>query len=94
MRSHRFQQALAALGDMSLKPLVHAALIKVYGCPTADDLGQRVALGADDGFVVNLRRLLHDLVEEYGRHTGHADLLREAVDGRVGEDPPSDYRPW
>jgi myo-inositol-1(or 4)-monophosphatase len=30
--------ALAALGDMSLKPLVHAALIKVYGCPTADDL--------------------------------------------------------
>lgn len=25
--------ALAALGDMSLKPLVHAALIKVYGCP-------------------------------------------------------------
>ena len=30
--------ALAALGDMSLKPLVHAALIKVYGCPTADEL--------------------------------------------------------
>lgn len=28
--------ALAALGDISLKPLVHAALIKVYGCP-ADD---------------------------------------------------------
>jgi myo-inositol-1(or 4)-monophosphatase len=25
--------ALAALGDMSLKPIVHAALIKVYGCP-------------------------------------------------------------
>ena len=25
--------ALAALGDMSLKPLVHSALIKVYGCP-------------------------------------------------------------
>lgn len=28
--------ALAALGDMSLKPLVHAALIKVYGCPSED----------------------------------------------------------
>lgn len=26
-----------------------------------------------------------DLIEEYGRHTGHADLLREAVDGRLGE---------
>ncbi len=41
----------------------------------------------------NLRRLLCDLLEEYGRHTGHADLLREAVDGRVGEDPPADWRP-
>jgi myo-inositol-1(or 4)-monophosphatase len=28
--------ALAALSDMSLKPLVHAALIKVYGCPATD----------------------------------------------------------
>nr|WP_241999403.1 MULTISPECIES: DUF664 domain-containing protein [Kribbella] len=27
------------------------------------------------------------------RHTGHADLLREAVDGRVGEDPPAGRRP-
>jgi uncharacterized protein DUF664 len=41
----------------------------------------------------SLRRLLSDLVEEYSRHTGHADLLREAVDGRVGEDPPPDWRP-
>jgi hypothetical protein len=32
--------------------------------------------------------MLMDLVEEYGRHTGHADILREAVDGRTGEDPP------
>jgi hypothetical protein len=45
------------------------------------------------GAHVSLRRLLFDLVEEYGRHTGHADLLREAVDGRVGEDPTSDL-PW
>ena len=57
----------------------------------ADGLGQRIAMGADDGFVVSLRRLLFDLLEEYGRHTGHADLLREAVDGRVGEDPPEGW---
>jgi hypothetical protein len=38
----------------------------------------------------SLRRLLFDLLEEYGRHTGHADLIREAIDGRVGEDPPGD----
>lgn len=36
----------------------------------------------------NLRRMLMDMHDEYARHTGHADLLREAVDGRVGEDPP------
>lgn len=34
------------------------------------------------------RRFICDLIEEYGRHTGHADLIREAIDGRVGEDPP------
>ena len=31
--------------------------------------------------------LLLDLIEEYARHVGHADLIREAVDGLVGEDP-------
>ena len=55
-------------------------------------LEQQVAWGSDDGLVVSLRRLLFDLLEEYARHTGHADLIREAVDGRVGEDPPGDWR--
>ena len=39
----------------------------------------------------SVRRHLHDFVEELGRHAGHLDLLREAVDGRVGEDPPGDW---
>ncbi len=39
----------------------------------------------------SVRRHLHDLIEEYGRHTGHMDLLREAIDGLVGEDPPADW---
>jgi len=55
-------------------------------------LDQAVHLGWG-GNHANLRRLLFDLLEEYGRHTGHADLLREAVDGRVGEDPPPGWRP-
>lgn len=42
---------------------------------------------------LSLRRLVCDLIEEYGRHTGHADLLRESVDGRVGEDPPAGWHP-
>jgi hypothetical protein len=55
--------------------------------------GAPVALTGEDGERASLRRVLCDLVEEYGRHTGHADLLREAVDGRVGEDPPDGWRP-
>ncbi len=49
---------------------------------------QLVDMRWPDGRQASLRRLLFDLVEEYGRHTGHADLLREAIDGRTGEDPP------
>lgn len=45
-----------------------------------------------DGEPVSMRRLLGDLFEEYARHTGHADLLREAIDGRVGEDAPPGWR--
>jgi hypothetical protein len=44
------------------------------------------------GETLSLRRILADLIEEYARHTGHADLLREAVDGLVGEDPPAGWR--
>ena len=55
-------------------------------------LGQRVHLTGPNGEPVGLRRLVCDLIEEYGRHTEHADLLREAVDGRVGEDPPPGWR--
>jgi uncharacterized damage-inducible protein DinB len=56
-------------------------------------LDQLVHLTAPDGRHASLRRLVCDLIEEYGRHTGHADLLREAVDGRTGEDPPAGWRP-
>jgi len=56
-------------------------------------LGEPVHLAAPDGRHASLRRLLCDLIEEYGRHTGHADLLREAVDGVVGEDPPPGWWP-
>jgi hypothetical protein len=56
-------------------------------------LDQPVHVSAPDGTHASLRRLVCDLIEEYGRHTGHADLLREAVDGVVGEDPPHGWRP-
>ena len=39
------------------------------------------------GDVPNLRWILLHLLEEYARHNGHADLIREAVDGRTGQYP-------
>jgi hypothetical protein len=59
----------------------------------AGGLDQDADVGWPDGRHASLRRVLFDLLEEYGRHVGHADLLREAVDGVVGEDPPTDWRP-
>lgn len=41
-------------------------------------------LGLRKGKPVNLRWILVHLIEEYARHLGHMDLLREAVDGRTG----------
>jgi Protein of unknown function (DUF664) len=45
---------------------------------------------APDGRPFSLRRILIDLIEEYARHTGHADLIRESIDGLIGEDPPGE----
>lgn len=44
------------------------------------DLGERVG---QDGIAV--REVLVHRIEEYARHCGHADLLRECIDGRVGQ---------
>lgn len=35
--------------------------------------------------IVSLREVLVHMIEEYARHMGHADLLRERIDGRVGQ---------
>ena len=45
-----------------------------------DTIGKRQRRGND----VNLRWILVHLIEEYARHLGHMDLLRECVDGRTG----------
>ena len=47
-----------------------------------------------DGRAPNLRRTLIDMIEEYARHTGHADLIRETVDGVVGEGSPDVHPPY
>ncbi len=43
-------------------------------------------MGTDsEGEPVSLRELLVHMIEEYARHNGHADLLRERIDGRIGQ---------
>ncbi len=37
------------------------------------------------GLLPNLRWILLHMIEEYARHNGHADLLRESIDGATGE---------
>jgi uncharacterized damage-inducible protein DinB len=38
-----------------------------------------------DGRAPSLRWILCHMIEEYARHNGHADLLRESIDGLTGE---------
>ncbi len=48
-----------------------------------NDLGSAAA--APRGSEMPLRVVLVHMIEEYARHCGHADLLRERIDGRVGQ---------
>jgi uncharacterized damage-inducible protein DinB len=47
-----------------------------------DDLGREVPFDDD---TVSVRDVLVHVIEEYARHAGHADLLRECIDGRTGQ---------
>ena len=38
-----------------------------------------------DGYKFSMRWILTHMIEEYARHNGHADLLREAIDGSTGD---------
>jgi uncharacterized damage-inducible protein DinB len=48
--------------------------------------GDLATLGRQsDGKSIQLREILVHMIEEYARHCGHADLIRERIDGRVGQ---------
>ncbi|MEV7520722.1 DinB family protein [Streptomyces sp. NPDC091371] len=65
----------AAYADLAREQAETDALLAQY-----PDLGVRVG---KDG--TSIRELMVHGIEEYARHCGHADLLRECVDGRVGQ---------
>ena len=52
----------------------------VAGTPSLDETGILHRTGRP----VSLRRILVDMIAEYARHNGHADLLRERIDGATG----------
>ena len=52
---------------------------RVAAAPNLDVTGRR----SDEDF--SLRWILVHMIEEYARHNGHADILRERIDGTVGE---------
>jgi Protein of unknown function (DUF664) len=43
---------------------------------------------ASRGQSPSLRYIVITLIEEHARHVGHANFIRESVDGLTGEDPP------
>jgi uncharacterized damage-inducible protein DinB len=48
-------------------------------------MGRLAARTWPDGRAPSLRWIVTHMIEEYARHNGHADLLRESVDGETGE---------
>ena len=57
-------------------------------CAFTDDFVSSADLavtGDHHGEQISLREVVVHLIEEYARHNGHADLLRERIDGRVGQ---------
>ena len=58
-----------------------AARVRQAAVASLDDVGK----GLRHGEAVSLRWILTHMIEEYARHNGHADLLREAIDGAVGD---------
>ncbi|MCY0943825.1 MULTISPECIES: DinB family protein [Streptomyces] len=50
-----------------------------------DAAGSLDAVGSWEDRTYSLHYILAHMIEEYARHNGHADLLREAIDGTTGE---------
>jgi uncharacterized damage-inducible protein DinB len=72
--------AVAADARQAWRDEVAVAENFVAGSPELGVRGTR-----PDGDTIALREVLVHMIEEYARHCGHADLLRERIDGRVGQ---------
>ena len=59
-------------------------LLEALAQPDALESLSRRTFSKDPDRRYNLRWILVHLIEEYARHNGHADLIRESIDGSVG----------
>lgn len=50
-----------------------------------DDRARRTQVRDGGDFCPDLRWVMVHMIEEYARHNGHADLIREAIDGVTGD---------
>jgi uncharacterized damage-inducible protein DinB len=76
-------EQLMALFDEAVRR-ADAAIDRTLATPTGLDT-ESVRKSRHTGEHFTLRWILLHMVEEYARHNGHADLLREAIDGSTGE---------
>lgn len=68
-----------------LRDLYRGACARSRSAIAGTDLSE-LSIGRDrDGQQWSLRWVLAHLIEETARHNGHADLLREAIDGTTGQ---------
>lgn len=70
------EESVRAAFDLWQSEIAHAR--EVYAAASLDDLV--IAYGDE----IEVRDVVVHMVEEYARHVGHADLVRECLDGRAG----------
>lgn len=89
---HRFAgEDVELFADLTVPSASLLAAIETYRdeCARADEIIRTApSLDAhcarDEGAPVNLRWVVMHMLEETARHTGHADILRELIDGSAG----------
>ena len=65
---------------LRIRPRVMSS-VRAADCTADDPLNQH----GSGGGPMSLREVLVGTIEEYARHLGHVDLLRERIDGRIGQ---------
>ena len=80
-----FDSAAGSSADELLAAHERSSVLSREILAEVDDLDTLSVRGDSNGVRFNVRWILVHLIEEYARHAGHADLLREAIDGTTGD---------